>query len=195
MAIEIRPALPEEAGELAVLMNMAGEGIPLYLWERMAEAGEEHMEVGARRVRRDEGGFSYRHAHVAQIGDAMAGMLLSYRLDDPYEVGNLDEYPEVVRPLVELEAMAPGSWYITAVAVSPDFRRRGVGTALMDFAEEQAREEDTGQISLIVADENRGAVELYEKLGYRSRGSRPVVGFPGFDHGGVWSLMIKELDP
>ena len=194
MEIEIRPALAQEAAPLAALMNMAGEGIPLYLWTRMAEPGQDPMDVGAGRVRRDQGGFSYRNTFVAEVDEAMGGMLLSYRLDDPYEVGSLDEYPEVVRPLVELEAMAPGSWYINAVAVSPDFRRRGVGTALMNYAEELARDAGTAEISLIVADENRGAVDLYQKLGFQRRGSRPVVGFPGFAHAGNWSLLVKSMD-
>ena len=194
MEIEIRPALAQEAEPLAALMNMAGEGIPLYLWTRMAEAGQDPMEVGAGRVRREEGGLSYRNTFVAAVGEEIGGMLLNYRLDDPYEVGSLEEYPEVVRPLVELEAMAPGSWYINAVAVSPDFRRRGIGTMLMNHAEELARDAGTAEISLIVADENRGAVDLYKKLGYQQRGSRPVIGFPGFEHGGNWSLLVKALE-
>ncbi len=193
MEINIRSARREEAGQLAVLMNMAGEGIPSYLWTRMAEPGEEPMEVGARRVRRDEGGFSYQNAHVAEVGEEIAGSLVGYRLDDPYELGSLEDYPEVVRPLVELEAMAPGSWYINAVAVSADHRRRGIGTMLMDHAVTLARETGARQMSLIVAEENRGAVDLYRKLDYQERASRPVVGFPGFEHSGKWLLLVREL--
>ena len=193
MEISIRSARPQEAGQLAVLMDMAGEGIPSYLWSRMAETDEEPLEVGARRVGREEGGFSYRNAHVAEVNEEIAGLLVGYRLDDPYELGSLDDYPQVVRPLVELEAMAPGSWYVNAVAVSADHRRRGIGTMLMDHAVKLARQTGATQISLIVAEENRGAVELYRKLGYQDRASRPVVGFPGFDHDGQWLLLVREL--
>lgn len=193
MEINIRSARPEEAGQLAELMDMAGEGIPSYLWSRMAEPDEEPMEVGARRVRREDGGFSYRNAHVAEVDEEIGGLLVGYRLDDPYELGSLDDYPPVVRPLVELEAMAPGSWYVNAVAVSADHRRRGIGTMLMHHAEKLARQSGAHQMSLIVAEENRGAVDLYRKLGYQDSASRPVVGFPGFEHNGEWLLLVRKL--
>ncbi len=35
-----RRATPEDADALAELINFAGEGLPLYLWGKMAEAGE-----------------------------------------------------------------------------------------------------------------------------------------------------------
>jgi hypothetical protein len=41
---------------LAELVNHAGEGIPLYLWDQMAEPGEAAWDVGRRR----DSGPSYR---------------------------------------------------------------------------------------------------------------------------------------
>ena len=54
----LRPARPEDAEALAELINYAGEGLPIYLWERMAESGETVWDVGRRRARREEGAFS-----------------------------------------------------------------------------------------------------------------------------------------
>src|SRR5690606_11874388 len=51
----IRAATPDDAHELAELINFAGEGMPLYLWERMANVGEDPWEVGRRRARREQG--------------------------------------------------------------------------------------------------------------------------------------------
>lgn len=70
----------------------------------------------ALRAARESGGFSYRNAHVAERDGRVVAMLLGYRLPEPYDAGDLEALPSVVRPLVELEALAPGSWYVNAVA-------------------------------------------------------------------------------
>lgn len=191
----IRKAKVEDAPKLAELMNLAGEGIPAYLWERMADPGEEVMAFGARRVAGTESGFSYTNAYVAECEGAIAGMLLSYRLPDPYETGPLDEIPAVVRPLVELEALVPGSWYVNAVATDSAYRRQGVGRILMEEAERLATETRAATLSLIVAEQNAAALQLYEKLGYQIRARRPIVQFPRCPHTGDWILMIKEKVP
>ena len=36
----LRAARPDDAPALAELVNFAGEGLPLYLWGKMAEAGQ-----------------------------------------------------------------------------------------------------------------------------------------------------------
>ena len=136
--ISIRKAVAEDAAELAVLMNSAGEGIPAYLWSRTAEPGMDIMAFGARRVARTEGNFSFRNVHVAMLDSSLAGMLLSYRLSDPYDLGDLDQYPEIVRPLGELEAQVADSWYINAVATTESCRSRGVGKRLMAFSSSDA---------------------------------------------------------
>lgn len=53
----IRQATIEDSDTLAELMNIAGEGIPAYLWASMAAPDEDTMAFGARRVARTEGGF------------------------------------------------------------------------------------------------------------------------------------------
>lgn len=190
--MSIRDATVDDARHLAFLINLAGEGLPETLWRRMAGPGEDSLAVGARRAARDEGSFSYRNAKVLELDGSLAGMVLGYRLPDPYELGNLDDYPAVVRPLVELEAIAAGSWYINAIATYEQFRGRGVASSLMRACEEMAIQAGAAKLSLIVASENRGAHALYLKLGYREIGSRPLVAFPGGPEGGQWLLMVKE---
>ncbi|MGQ4877240.1 GNAT family N-acetyltransferase [Billgrantia sp. LNSP4103-1] len=193
MKTTIRKARTGDAPKLAELMNMAGEGIPAYLWERLAEPGEDVMSYGAQRVARAEGGFSYTNAYVAACEGAIAGMLLGYRLDDPYETGPMEEIPAVVRPLVELEALAPGSWYVNAVATEPAYRGQGIGRLLMEKAEQLAEDTHSKTLSLIVAEENVAARQLYEKLGYRIQARRPIVSYPHCPHTGDWILMTAPL--
>ena len=192
MKLTIRKAKEEEALKLAELMNLAGEGIPEYLWGRMAEPGEDPMAFGARRVARLEGDFSYSNAYVAVDENTIAGMLLSYKLSDPYDAGPLDEIPSVVRPLVELESLVPGSWYINAVATDSAYRGQGIGSKLMERAEQLAAYSNTATLSLIVAEENTSAMTFYENLGYQVIERRQIVHYPGCLHTGDWILMKKE---
>jgi [ribosomal protein S18]-alanine N-acetyltransferase len=61
-------------------------------------------------------------------------------------------------------------WHVMNVAVDPDFRRRGIATALIGALIERVG--DDAQITLEVRRSNTGAVALYEKFGFRSAGVR-----------------------
>src|SRR5690606_11175554 len=179
---------------LAELMNIAGDGIPAVFWADMAEPGEEVMAVGARRVARTEGGFSYTNVYVATLSGVIAGMLLGYRLPDTPETGQLEGYPPVIRPLAELEALVPGAWYINAVAVVSQHRGQGIGTRLMRYAEALAGESSAGNLALIVAENNAHARTLYEKLGYAIIARRPIVPYPACPYTGDYVLMKKVIE-
>jgi GNAT superfamily N-acetyltransferase len=64
------------------------------------------------------------------------------------------------------------------VFVPEALRRRGVGSALSRAFERRARERGHGVVGLEVGHENRGAIALYERLGYRRTDDPPrrVVG-------------------
>jgi ribosomal protein S18 acetylase RimI-like enzyme len=191
--IRIRKARPADARQLAELMNAAGEGIPAYLWARMAEPGEDPLEFGTRRVRRREGAFSYRNMQVAVVDEKSAGMLLSYRLPDPYDIDWDEDIPSIVQPAMELESLVPGSWYVNAVATVAAMRGRGIANALMARGERLAGEAGADVVSLIVAEQNSPARRLYERLGYRDAARRARTFIPGFPHEGDWLLMRKDL--
>ncbi|HEU0018014.1 MAG TPA: GNAT family N-acetyltransferase [Methyloceanibacter sp.] len=188
-----RPAAKADASALAVLVDIAGEGLPAHLWSTLRAPGQSILEVGRERAAREEGGFSYRNAVVAEVEGEIAACLVGYRLDDPYDLGNLGEIPELVRPLVLLEAKTPGSWYVNVLATFPEFRRQGLGMALLRLAEEKAREEGAPALSVIVAGENEPAARLYEAAGYETRATEPIFAFPGCPHGGDWVLWVKPL--
>lgn len=56
------------------------------------------------------------------------------------------------------------------LSVLPEWRGRGVGTALMDAAEAWAREHGAARMILDLAASNTGALRLYERLGYQTHG-------------------------
>jgi len=191
--MNLRSARKSDAAALAILVDIAGEGMPSYMWSRMREPGQSAFEVGRARAAREQGGFSYRNATVGEIDGEVAACLVDYRLDDPYDTGDLTELPEMVRPLVELEAKAPGSWYVNVLAAFPEFRGHGLGGRLLARAEERGRAQGARSASVIVASENEGAARLYARTGYREIARAPVVDFPGCAHGGDWVLMVKPI--
>jgi ribosomal protein S18 acetylase RimI-like enzyme len=130
------------------------------LWSTLKAPGQSIIEVGRERAAREEGGFSYRNAVVAEVDGEIAACLVGYRLDDPYDLGDLEQIPPLVRPLVLLEAKAPGSWYVNVLATFPEFRRKGIGMALLRIAEKRARDEGAQALSVIVAAENGPAARL-----------------------------------
>jgi ribosomal protein S18 acetylase RimI-like enzyme len=98
-----------------------------------------------------------------------------------------------VRPLGEHESEAPGSWYVNALAVFPEYRVRGLGSQLLAEAERIAGHVRGSTLSIIVADQNEVAKRLYLRTGYRAVARRPLVAFPGLPHRGDWVLMTKAL--
>jgi ribosomal protein S18 acetylase RimI-like enzyme len=188
-----RPAAKADASALAVLVDIAGEGLPAHLWNTLKAPGQSILEVGRERAAREEGGFSYRNAIIAEVDGEIAACLVGYRLDDPYDLGDLEQAPPVVRPLVLLEAKARGSWYVNVLATFPEFRRCGIGIELLGIAEGKAREEGAHALSVIVAAENERAARLYAAAGYEALAAEPIFAFPGCPHGGDWLLMVKPL--
>ncbi len=61
-------------------------------------------------------------------------------------------------------------WHVMNVAVDPDRRRRGIGSALMAALVQQVGD---AQLTLEVRRSNAGAVAMYERFGFRSAGVRP----------------------
>ena len=62
----------------------------------------------------------------------------------------------------------PDEFTVDALAVSPAARGLGIGKRLIYRAEDKARTERKGTMSLGVIGENAGAFRLYERLGLRT---------------------------
>ena len=62
--------------------------------------------------------------------------------------------------------------YIANIAVHPDFRCRGIATALMERLDAFAHDKALAMLSLEVRVSNSGAIRIYEKSGYQRVGVR-----------------------
>src|SRR4030042_6383226 len=90
-----RPATKADASALAVLVDIAGEGMPAYMWSTLKAPGQSVLEFGRERAARETGGFSWRNAVVAEIDGEIAASLVSYRLDDPHHPDVIEWTPGV----------------------------------------------------------------------------------------------------
>ena len=59
--------------------------------------------------------------------------------------------------------------HIFLLYVVPEYRRRGIGTALMHYAEAWAKNRGDRQIGLQVFPSNQAALNLYNQLGYQTQ--------------------------
>ena len=191
--MKIEYAKKSDAADLANLINIAGEGLPEYIWNGMREGDESAMDVGVRRAQREEGDFSYRKAKVIKENNIVVGFVIDYLLDDPYPLDDLHEYPDVVKPLVELESLAPGSWYVNGLATKTEYRKRGIASVLLERSKQNAIDSGANSWSIIVSSENTTAKNIYLKSGFEFVASRTMVSFPGALHSGDWELLVKPL--
>jgi ribosomal protein S18 acetylase RimI-like enzyme len=188
--VALRPATRGDAADLARLVDLASEGLSSYLWARMAEPGETAHDVGRRRAARDDGGFSWRNATLAEMGGRVAGGLVAYRLGDA--PAPLDDLPALFRPMQALENAAPGTYYVNVLATYPAFRRRGVAGRLLDAA--AAAAQGSAGLSLIVADANVEARRLYDRFGFRETARAPLVPDGWQTRSTAWLLLQRPLE-
>lgn len=194
-SVTLRPATKSDAAAMAILVDIAGYGLPSHFWRGAVARGEavSVLEVGRMRALRDEGAFSWRNAVIAELDNEVAGMLIGYREPDEFDDAEAEGADPLVRPLIELESLVPSTWYINVLATFAEFRGRGVGSTLIDEAVAIAARADARGLSLIVEDDNAGALRLYERQGFAEKARRPFHPFPGCNAAENWILMERAL--
>jgi ribosomal protein S18 acetylase RimI-like enzyme len=180
---------------------MASEGLALKVWEAVAKPNQVVTECGRARAMQPDGAFSYRNGSIATVDGAVAGGLIGYvlkanhdasvRMPDAADAAHL---PAFIRSLIELEQLAAEHWYINVLATYPEYRRSGVGAALLAHAEAAGRKVMAKGVALTVDADNSMALSVYVRAGYVERGRRPLLPFAKRPDGGEWLLMAKSFD-
>lgn len=188
----IRAATRDDAPHLVQFIRWAGEGLPDIVWAGMAAPGQSLDDVGLERAKREEGNFSYRNAHMLEEDDVIVAGIVEYRLpSEPVPVG--PDFPAAFVPLLDLENLAPGHWYVFVLATSPEARGKGLGKTLLRHAEKRAVALGCPGLAIIVFASNPGAARLYARMGYEEA-ARRRVDIPGWLHSGTDAvLLLKPL--
>jgi ribosomal protein S18 acetylase RimI-like enzyme len=133
-----------------------------------------------------DGPFSWKNVLVAETGDGIAGMSLSFDLTGgPGDQGLPDP---VLAPIEALKAQAVGTRMIDSVAVYTRFRGQGIGRALVEA--ELARA--TGPSSIITDDANARALSLYQSLGFEEQARAPFIAFTENHAAAHWVLLTRS---
>jgi ribosomal protein S18 acetylase RimI-like enzyme len=189
-----RPAQAKDALHLACLYDAASRGLAAWTWTQIAEPGQSLIEVGRHRIAGRPDHVSHFSSWViAEIDGSIAGAILAYRIPDPYNAGDMTGITEVHRPILELEAIAAGTWFIMAICVFAEFRGRGIGKQLLERSIGKAKVSGATSVSIMVESANVDAYRLYRQLGFVDWERRPYHPFPGSRDSGEWILLRKAV--
>jgi ribosomal protein S18 acetylase RimI-like enzyme len=184
-----RPARKEDCATIASLYSISSDGVADYVWTKLAAPGEDIFAVGRRRYEREDTDFSYQNCTLVEAGEKIIGMFVAFPMH--VEPAAVEEPDPVLAPYMRLEE--DDSYYICGMALFPEHRGRGIGTRLLAFGEQAARERGFRKLSLIVFEQNTGAKRLYERTGYREVRREPVCPHPLIHYTGDAILMVKAI--
>jgi ribosomal protein S18 acetylase RimI-like enzyme len=188
MAIEIRNAMESDIPFLIRIRLLAQGGFNEAVYENLDLSVED---IIATELQDSASTEYFKNYWVALDVGEIAGGILAYPFDDE----DLErDHPLLPKERLALEEPfesigAPGSYYIHAITVFPEYLRRGIGSLLLDLAREHAIAKGIEELSLYVFAENSGAISLYKKHGYKEAGRNPLVPHPKFIYSGDVVLM------
>ena len=142
------------------------------------ETDDSHINHLADISRREDTLYSWRNATIALYDGVPAGLMVAY------DGVRYRRMRDITFPMIRIyvgddyqsmddEACA-GEYYLDSLAVLPEFRRRGIASALI---QEMFRQQDEAGIPLAtiaVDPENNTAYGLYTKNGFRKNGQITV---------------------
>lgn len=177
-----RPARIDDCYKIAQLFSMASDGVADYVWSRLTKdyPGLTPLEIGSKRYANDQSVFSYKSCIVAERNGEVIGMMATYPIEEASE-NNSEATTESKEPSNEPDILAPynmeapGTWYICALALFPEFRGQGLGTQFLSIAHQQAQEKGFQELSLLCFEQNTGAMRLYERNGFKVIDRAPVL--------------------
>jgi ribosomal protein S18 acetylase RimI-like enzyme len=177
----VRRGEPRNAEEIAALILVsAAHFLPAVFGPGIG--GGLRLLAGARGTL-----FSHVHAWICESDGRTGGMLLGYS-------GAQKAAEDLATGLGLLRALGPGlilrmgrllrlqrligtlasqEYYVSNVAVFPEFRGNGLGTLLMEAAEKEARTAGLASVVLDVETDNAAAVRLYQGLGFVTTSETP----------------------
>jgi ribosomal protein S18 acetylase RimI-like enzyme len=177
--IQIRSAIADDADKSTRLIYMTMGSLADYLLGGDDDGAAKG--VISQLFRRQKNRYSHQYTNLAIIDGEVAGLLLSYpgkvlkSLNFPMarSMFAVNELPQLLRffyrslPLIKINEAAADEYFISNLAIFPEFQGHGVGKFLMSLAEKKAKESGLNKCALTVEIKNSHAVELYQYLGYQ----------------------------
>lgn len=190
-AVSVRPASAADADAVVPLLLALPGGVrEIFRREAVARRVARAMFVSDRTV------FSARHALVARTAGLVSGVLI--RMPEPEWVRlRVGSGPVMLRaargwsPALIwrgtrqdrlMPAVPRGFLYVPALSVAPASRRQGIGGLLLRRAVDEAERRQLPGVALDVAEDNAGAISLYERFGFEAVERRSIPSGRGLAH-------------
>ncbi|MEM8914743.1 MAG: GNAT family N-acetyltransferase [Pseudomonadota bacterium] len=193
MRYEIKRATAEHASDLAKLLLDASSGVIEAIYGGLIP-GEPTWKSVERRFHRLGTTGSFSNCYVATDGVTVFGGMHAHPMDDLLNDPPSHLIPEdrlwITGPFEKLDPAAAGTFHINFVSVFEPFRGKGIGSALIRRASREAARLMLDEVSLIVFDRNRRAVQLYEQLGFAEVARHPAPRHKAIGRDGDIILMV-----
>lgn len=185
----IRQAKPEDADKAASLIRLAIKEIAEALTGEMEE--ERILSVLADFFKKSGNRISYENTFVSVHDGEISGLIIAYHGKDAQEldapiVGHLRRKRKDPDITIDKEADTD-DFYLDTICVDPNFQGKGIGSALIRYVEEYAKQKGYPRVSLVVEHVNEGASRLYNKLGYKEL---KTVTISGYEFG----YLVKRIE-
>ncbi|GGI42441.1 GNAT family N-acetyltransferase [Mammaliicoccus stepanovicii] len=135
---------------------------------------------------------NYQNIHIYEEDGEVAGFInccpgdIELTLESNWkDINFVDSFKLEGTPLPEKEA-DDGDLYIESVAVFSKFRGKGIATKLINYVFEFAHLQGFEQVSLNCELDNKGAMKLYEKLGFKPSYTKILSGHD-------YQYLIKKI--
>ena len=174
----IRDARPEDAPFLAKCIM---SGMHLYDFEEHPSDQIAEILSGLTNCEtREDTLYSYRNTRVAEVNGLLAGALLSYPGEE-YQTRKertfREFWPEYFSEHADDDPETdPGEWYLDSLAVIPEYRRMGIGKALLEDGIRKGLSQGFNRVALVADPEYPHLVRLYKSLGFAPDGTRHAFG-------------------
>ena len=183
----IRRAYPSDAENVAPLIIDAIGDIA----ERMTgEIETEKVVQGMCELfRRDDNPHSYLYTYVVELEGNLTGTMVLYpgtiapQLDRNLSAWLVKKGAKVSE--IDAESLSD-ELYINTVCIAPEYRGKGIGSQLFEYAESIAKRDGISKLSLNVETQKESAIRLYTRLGFEIVSPWTIIGEP-FHH------MVKNV--
>ncbi|MBC1489726.1 GNAT family N-acetyltransferase [Listeria sp. FSL L7-1485] len=176
----IRQAKKTDAPKIAPLLLIIWKDMELPILE--TEKEEVIVQALIEAIQTETYRYSYRHLHVYEKEDDIAGVLAGYpgklepEIDAPWN--NIAKKHGITfkEPIFKDKETFAGEWYLDSIVTNKKYRGFGVGTALLNKLTEIAAKDGEKVVGLNCDKGNPHAKRLYERIGFHVTGEIVLSG-------------------
>jgi ribosomal protein S18 acetylase RimI-like enzyme len=203
--LTLRPAHADDSDWAADLLFAAGPSLFSYAFALKPESAQQALRQA---FPYPGHAFSYEYTQVLEVDDQPAGLILAYAGQQKRQAEQqvrpvmaqilpLARVPRILANLADLgrikQEVAAEHYYVVSLGILPQWRNRGLGTALLRDAELSAQDLGAQAICLDVAYTNTQAQRLFIRLGYHTTCSKTSNRFEQMTDAGGLHRMEKGL--